>query len=146
MSYKLLAFCAIFLWLVSEVNADSISLITLNTSYHYDRDGGYNETHHGQGIEYLSDHELAYGYMRYINSFNKKSDAIHIRKGWLLFGLANGYEDASKKVKLGDDILLIVGAHFDYAFYTDNQQALRLRALITPSVTAGGLQYEVMIK
>lgn len=146
MNPKLLVFFALVLWLASEANADSISLITLNTSFHYDREAGYNETHHGQGIEYLSDHELAYGYMRYINSFNKKSDAIHIRKGWLLIGLANGYEDASKKVKIGDDILFIAGAHFDYAIYEDYQQALRLRALITPSVTAGGLQYEVMIK
>lgn len=124
----------------SAARADSLNLTTLSYSYHYDRNYDYNEEHGGVGIEYETD-SLTYGFLHYKNSFNADSDAIYVVKSWVFFGLANGYEDASG-VKIGDDVLVLLGASVDVEL-VDN---LDLNFLITPSVTATGINYSIPIE
>ena len=142
--HKLIIFCALSLWLLSEAHADSLSLITLDRSYHYDRDGGHNEKHGGLGLEYSPNEDWSYGFINYKNSFYKDTTAVHFTYKYLLLGLANGYEDAHKSMVIAsNDIIIIGGLNLNLDLVNINDYSLGLRALITPSVSAIGLNLTV---
>lgn len=133
---------AILAALSFSAQADSLSFITLDKSYHYQRTEDYNESHNGRGLEYNPGDEVSYGFLDYDNSFDKPSTALYFTYNNLLIGVANGYEDADKdSIIAGDDIILIAGINVNIKLIDINNNSLALRALITPSVTGGGFNY-----
>lgn len=124
---------------VSEAN--SLSLITLDRSYHYDRSKERNEEHGGIGLDYAPNDSWSYGFLAYKNSFNKDTTAVHFTYKYFLLGLANGYEDANKSMIISsNDIIIIGGLNLNLELVNVDDYTLGLRTLITPSVSAIGLQ------
>lgn len=111
-----------------HVHADSLSIVTLDRSYHYDRSQDYNETHNGVGIEAKLG-EYHYGYLRYTNSFGDISHALYAHNGNLLIGVADGY-DKGGTLNAGDDLQLLGGVIVDFYY---------VRLMITPVVATVGL-------
>ena len=122
-------------------------LVTLNHSYHYDRETPYNERHDGLGVDGLFDEENngRMGYLEFKNSQyccgRKKSNMIFATREWnpaedIYVGLSWFAGDGYGRQQ--DQILWLGGITFRYEFHP----AFSVYSIVTPVVAVDGLMIQ----
>ena len=120
-------------------------LVTLNQSYHYDRDKPFNESHNGLGLDWQFDEFWTMGYINLKNSQyccgRKRSNMITATREWnpignLYMGLQWAASDGYGKEQ--EDILWIGGITFRYEF----APSFSLYSIVSPVVAVDGLMLQ----
>jgi len=157
--YLTLVFALIVLFTMAGCASTNTRLVTLNQSYHYDRESRYNESHNGIGVDYLFDKENNWraGYIHFKNSQfcrgpasstcwtddRRRSHMLTVSKEWnpkgkLFIGLQWAVADAYGKES--NKILAIGGVTFRWEFHP----SFSIYSIVTPVLAADGfiLQYQ----
>ncbi len=121
-------------------------LITLNQSYHYDRETPFNERHDGVGLDWEFDKFWRMGYINFKNSQyccgRDRSNMIFATREWnpggdnLYMGISWFAADGYGRDQ--EDIFWLGGITFRYEF----SPSLSIYSIVTPVVAVDGLMLQ----